>query len=115
MELRQCPETKQWFRPKRKNQKYFSRYVRIDANNTIAKKARESKSALQQALDRNRKIIEMLLDGSTSKVLPKSEVEKLHFDYNVLTDYSYDGQKPVIGIYEFRYIKNDTQIKIFRK
>ena len=115
MELKQCPETKQWFPPKRKNQKYLSKSVRINANNSIAKKVRESKSTIQKALDRDRKIIETLLNGEPGKILPTVELEKLQFDFKVFTDYSYDGEQPVIGIYEFRYINNGKHIKIFRK
>lgn len=109
------PRNKTVVPAKKENQKYLSKSVRINVNNSIAKNVRESKSSIQKALDRDRKIIETLLNGESGKILPRVELEKLQFDFNVLTDYSFDGEQPVIGIYEFRYIKNDKHIKIFRK
>jgi hypothetical protein len=79
------PLTKQRFTPVRANQKFANRINQIRYNNLKALRKRRAKSKFDKVLDRNRTIMEKLLNGEDAIIKSRDWLEALDFSFDTFT------------------------------
>jgi hypothetical protein len=101
------PLSKAKFRPNRANQKFANRTNQIRYNNLKALRKRRAKSKFDKALDRNRTIMEKLLNGKDTIVKSRDWLEALDFSFDTYTHVGKYKEQTIAYCYEFGIRKLD--------
>ncbi len=114
-EQKQCPYDKSWFAPHRSNQIYASRENQIAHKNERVRKEKELTKQKDNALKKNRRICEVLVDAEKKEVV----VTKDYLSGSGFTFSVFNGSAKVEGvvatcIYEFYVKRENEQFKIGR-
>jgi hypothetical protein len=110
-----CPYNGEYFKPKRSNQKYASKYNRVAFHN---KKYRELKMPLEkvnQILFRNYNIIYELIGDDNEIILSNDYLKGKEYDFKYMTQIHIKDDKTYFGLYDFVFTKVDeTTIKFLK-
>jgi hypothetical protein len=101
------PYTKKPFIPERANQIFSTRINQIRYNNLKALRKRRAKSKYDRALDRNRTIMEKLLNGKETVIKSRDWLEALDFSFDTYTHVGNYKEQTIAYCYEFGIRKLD--------
>ena len=110
-----CPYSGEYFKPKRSNQKYASKYNRVAFHN---RKYRELKMPLENVnkiLFRNYNIISELIGDDNEITLSNDYLKGKEYDFNYITHISVLNYNLYFGLYNFIIIELDESTTKFIK
>lgn len=113
--LRKCPYSGEYFKPRRSNQKYASKYNRIAFHNKHYRQQRLPLERLNQKLYNNYFIISDLIGDSKEIELNNDFLKGKGYDFKYITHIHHHGNKTYFGLYDFWFIKfDDTTTKFIK-
>jgi len=109
------PLTKESFIPERSNQRFANRANQIKYNNLRAQKKRKSKSEIDIILDKNRTILNIIVDTNPINNISKDYLLGCGFQFSCITHQINKDGHTYNCVYEFGYtILNVNEIKIIK-
>jgi hypothetical protein len=110
-----CPQSGEYFKPKRSNQKYASKYNRVAFHN---RKYRELKIPLEkvnQILFRNYNIISELIGDNNEIILSNDYLKGKEYDFKYMTHIYIEDNTTYFGLYDFAFTNiDDSKIKFLK-
>ncbi len=100
--------TDEEFVKRRNNQRFASRQNQIRYNNMKAQEKRNIKSQVDRVLDKNRTILQKLLDGKTETTRSRDFLLGAGFCFRYYSFHKDIGGTPYAGIYEFGIAKQQN-------
>ena len=100
--------TDEEFPKRRNNQKFASRQNQICYNNIKAQNKRNIKSLVDRPLDKNRTILQKLLDGKTETTKSRDFLLGAGFSFGYYSYHKNIGGTAYAGIYEFGIAKQEN-------
>jgi len=103
------PLTGETFRPKRYNQTFASRANQIVFNNNKARKKRHAKAFVDKPLDKNRSILEKIMNGKDELVKTTEFLKGAGFYFSFFSMSATVKGKPCQLVYEYGLQKRDNE------
>jgi len=110
-----CPYNGEYFKPKRSNQKYASKYNRIAFHNKQYRKSRFPLERVNQKLYKNFNIISDLIGDDNEVIVSNDYLKGRKYDFNYMTHIHIENNKTYFGLYDFVFIKVDESTMKFLK
>jgi hypothetical protein len=113
--LRKCPFSGEYFKPKRSNQKFASKRNRIAYYNQKYRERRLPLERINQSLFHNYSILEIALDDKNELNLDLTYLRDRGFDFTLFTQFFNHENETLFGLYDlvFKQLDSNT-IKIKR-
>ncbi|MGB2232728.1 MAG: hypothetical protein ACPH12_07360 [Flavobacteriaceae bacterium] len=108
-----CPYSGEYFKPKRSNQKYASKYNRVAFHN---RKYRELKMPLEKVnhiLFKNHNIISDLIGDKNEIILSNDYLKGKEYNFKYMTHIIFKNDKTLFGVYNFLFTKVDESTTKF--
>jgi hypothetical protein len=111
--LLQDPHTGEWFKPKRRNQRFASRENQVAYNNDLFQQRRAGRKPTIEKLENNWKIAHNLLGSSDTVSVGKESLKTAGFDFEYVTRFAADNSTQYIGLYELVLVCLDNVVTIY--
>jgi hypothetical protein len=111
-----CSYNGKYFKPKRSNQKYASKYNRVALHNKQFRKSRFPLERVNQKLYKNFNIISDLVGNNNEIIVSNDYLKVRKYDFNYRTHFHNEHNKTYFGLYDFVFIKVDaSKMKFLKK
>ena len=110
-----CPQSGEYFKPKRSNQKYASKHNRIAFHNKQYRESRLPLERVNQKLYKNFNIISGLMGNDNEIILSNDYLKGKEYDLKYMTQIYIKDDKTYFGLYDLAFTKvNESTIKFLK-
>lgn len=110
-----CPYSGEYFKPKRSNQKYASKYNRVAFHNRKYRELKMPLKKVNQILFRNYSIISELIGDDNEITLSNDYLNGKEYNFKYMTQIYMKDDKTYFGLYDLAFTKvNESTIKFLK-